>query len=118
MQLVVLVKVLSNSFIVRPSGHGYIWLDGTKANQSALFLARYLADCDRIYRNEDAANRIISELRAIQPDGQLTFIKKDLTLLKNVDEVCEEIKGKERKLNILFMTQGVLSLKGRDGDSQ
>lgn len=46
----------------------------------------------------------------------MSFIKKDLTLLKNVDEVCDEIKSKETKLNLLCMTQGIMSLKGRDGN--
>ena len=57
----------------------------------------------------------MSELKTIQPDAESTFIRKDLTLLKNVDEVCDEIKAKETKLNVLFMSQGTLSLKGRDG---
>lgn len=78
-------------------------------------------DADRLtvielLRNEEAANRIISELKSTQPDGELTFIKKDLSLLQSVDEVCEEIKTKEKKLNVLFMSQGTMSLKGRDGD--
>ena len=59
----------------------------------------------------------MSELKNIQPEAETTFIKKDLTLLKNVDEVCEEIKAKEKKLNLLFMTQGTMSMKGRDGCS-
>ena len=58
----------------------------------------------------------MAELRALQPEGKLSFIRKDLTLLKNVDEVCDEIRAKESKLNLLFMTQGVGSLKGRDGN--
>ena len=67
------------------------------------------------YRSQDAADRIVSELKTIQPDAETTFIRKDLTLLKNVDEVCDEIKSKETKLNLLFMSQGTMSLKGRDG---
>ena len=51
----------------------------------------------------------------MQPDAEAAFIQKDLTLLKNVDEVCNEIKAKETKLNLLFMSQGILSMKGRDG---
>ena len=67
-------------------------------------------------RNELAADKIISEIKHIQPDAEATFIKKDLTLLKNVDEVCEEVKAKEKKINLLFMTQGKYSsLKGREG---
>ena len=30
--------------------------------------------------------------------------------MKNVDEVCREIKNKEEKINLLFMTQGTLDL--------
>ena len=67
------------------------------------------------YRNKDAAERITSELKTIQPDAKAAFIQKDLTLLKNVDEVCNEIKAKETKLNLLFMSQGTASTKGRDG---
>ena len=72
----------------------------------------------RVYfvgRSKDAADRIHSELKTIQPDTEARFIQKDLTLLKNVDEVCEEIKAKESKLNLLFMTPGTMSFKGRDG---
>ena len=57
----------------------------------------------------------MSELKTIQPDAKTAFIQKDLTLLRNVDEVCDEIKSKETKLNLLFMTLGTLSLKSRDG---
>lgn len=73
----------------------------------------------RVYvvgRSQDAADRIFSELKTIQPETEANFIRKDLTLIKNVDEVCEEIKAKESKLNLLFMTPGTLSLKGRDGE--
>ncbi|MCJ1430596.1 hypothetical protein MMC29_008514 [Sticta canariensis] len=70
---------------------------GPKAEQACSW-------CNQWHWSEEAANQIISELKAIQPDGQLTFIKKDLTLIKNVDEVCDEIKAKEKKLNLLFMT--------------
>ena len=68
-----------------------------------------------LFRSQDAGDRIISELKTIQPAAETTFIRKDLTLLKNVDEVCNEIKAKEKKLNLLFMSQGTMSLKGRDG---
>lgn len=73
----------------------------------------------RVYvvgRSQEAADRILSELKTIQPETEASFIRKDLTLLKNVDEVCAEIKAKESKLNLLFMTPGTMSLKGRDGN--
>ncbi|KKA18356.1 hypothetical protein T310_7704 [Rasamsonia emersonii CBS 393.64] len=71
----------------------------------------------RVYlvgRNETQASRIISELRALNPEGQISFVKSDVSLLRNVDAVCDEIKAKEEKVNLLVLSQGVLTTKGRD----
>lgn len=65
-------------------------------------------------RNQTEATRIISELREINPTSQLNFVKSDVSLLKGVDEACREIKEKEQKVNLLFMTVGYLTLQGRD----
>lgn len=35
--------------------------------------------------------------------------------LKEVDRVCEVIKGKEQRVNLLVQTQGNMNLRGRDG---
>jgi hypothetical protein len=43
------------------------------------------------------------------------FVKSDVSLLKSVDAACEEISKKEDKVNILFMTPGVLTMQGRTG---
>ncbi|KAI9671227.1 MAG: hypothetical protein M1829_004634 [Trizodia sp. TS-e1964] len=64
-------------------------------------------------RNEQAASEIIKECKALNPEGTISFIKSDITLLKNVDSICAEIKGKEKRLNLLFMTSAALSLQGR-----
>ncbi|USP82712.1 hypothetical protein yc1106_09986 [Curvularia clavata] len=65
-------------------------------------------------RNATEANKIIQELQTINSASQVSFIQKDVSLLKNVDEACKEIKSKEKEVNILFMTCGYLTLKGRD----
>lgn len=67
-------------------------------------------------RNETHASRIIEELRSLNPDGKVSFIKSDVSLLRNVDEACEDIKKREDKVNLLFMSCGFLSTKGRDGE--
>jgi hypothetical protein len=53
-------------------------------------------------------------MKSINPSAQPTFLQSDISLLKNVDSVCAEIAAKEQKLNLLFMTPGYLTLKGRD----
>ncbi|OBT65367.1 hypothetical protein VE03_06052 [Pseudogymnoascus sp. 23342-1-I1] len=59
-------------------------------------------------RSQDAANRITGELKDLNRTGQYTFIKSDVSLLKNVDTVCEQILAKETTINLLFQTQGTM----------
>ncbi|PVI00208.1 hypothetical protein DM02DRAFT_614550 [Periconia macrospinosa] len=67
-----------------------------------------------IGRNETEATRITQELKTINTGSTISFIKKDVSLLKKVDEACQEIKEKEKKVNLLFMTIGTMTLKGRN----
>jgi NADP-dependent 3-hydroxy acid dehydrogenase YdfG len=57
-------------------------------------------------RSQDAADRIVAECRAINPHGEYIFIKADVSLIRVVDKVCEEIVAKEKALNILFLSAG------------
>lgn len=59
-------------------------------------------------RSKEAGNRIIAECKAINPDGIYVLILKELSLLKNVDEVCKEILAQETHINLLFLTIGTL----------
>ena len=45
----------------------------------------------------------------------MEFLKADVTELKEVDLVCKEIQKREKKINLLFQTQGNLTLNGRNG---
>ncbi|KAF4340852.1 hypothetical protein FBEOM_5193 [Fusarium beomiforme] len=67
----------------------------------------------RIYyigRSQESGDRLQNELKGLNPDGEYVFIKKDMSLLKNVDEVCRDIKSKEPVLNVLFLSQGTLRI--------
>ncbi|KAI1736421.1 NAD(P)-binding protein [Xylaria scruposa] len=61
-------------------------------------------------RSQEAADRIVAECQAINPEGQYIFQKADVSLIRGVDEICEEIKAREQAVNILFLTCGVLDL--------
>ena len=74
----------------------------------------------RVYlvgRSPEQASRIIQELVKLNPEGKVSFVKSDLSLLRNVDVACKEIQAKEDKVNLLFMTPGYVTGKGRDGIS-
>jgi len=65
----------------------------------------------RVYfigRSQEAGDRIKAECKKLNSEGEFIFIKKEMSLLKNVDEVCEVIKSKEKSINILFLTMGTL----------
>ncbi|KAL4863295.1 hypothetical protein BDV12DRAFT_202208 [Aspergillus spectabilis] len=61
-------------------------------------------------RSQPAANLIIEECKALNPQGEYIFIQADVSLIRVVDEVCSRIKAREKDLNILFLSQGVPSL--------
>lgn len=61
-------------------------------------------------RSQDAGDRIAAECKALNPGGEYIFTKADVSLMRVVDEVCEEIKRKEKSLNLLFLSAGVMSM--------
>lgn len=65
-----------------------------------------------IGRNESEASRIIPEFQTLNPSSKVDFIKSNVSLLREVDQVCQQIKEKESKVNILFMTPGYTTMNG------
>ena len=83
----------------------------------------------RIYfvgRNDVAAQQIIGDVRQMwketsqrgEGEGDIIFVKADLTLLRNARDVVQEIlrrEGDNAKLDFLCMSQGILTSRGRIG---
>ena len=63
-----------------------------------------------IGRSQDAGDRIAAECKALNSEGEYIFVKADVSLICVVDEVCKEIKAKEKAINILFLSAGVPSM--------
>ena len=59
-------------------------------------------------RSQAAGDRIAAECKAFNPEGEYVYIKADISLIRVVDDVCREIKSKEKAINILFLSQGSL----------
>ena len=65
----------------------------------------------RVYivgRSPEAGDRIVAECKTLNPDGTFIFLKRETSLMRNVDEVCNEITSKEETINLLFLTIGTL----------
>lgn len=85
----------------------------------------------RIYfigRNDAAAQQIIEDVRKMwkensqrgegEGEGDIVFVKADLTLFKNARDAVQEIlrrEGDNVRLDFLCMSQGFLTFKGRLG---
>ena len=67
-------------------------------------------------RSQDAGDRIIAECKALNPEGEFIYLKADVSLIRVVDGVCEDIKAKEKAINILFLSAGVAVFDRRGGD--
>lgn len=111
----------SNSRIASdlPPGLVAVFVGGTGAigRLTMLQLAKYAVK-PKIYfigRSQAAGDRLTAQLKELNTEGEYTFIPTDVSLLRNVDEVCREIKSKERYINILFLTLGNLEPKGKSG---
>jgi NAD(P)-dependent dehydrogenase (short-subunit alcohol dehydrogenase family) len=121
--MVVLEAVRASNRSLRTAVPGItaLFVGGTSGiGQSTLRQLALTADKPNAYivgRSESNASPFLAELRQINPEGKFNFIEADVSLIRNVDKACEEIKQKETKLNLLFMTAGGISLSGRNGKS-
>ncbi|KAK5166609.1 uncharacterized protein LTR77_008152 [Saxophila tyrrhenica] len=64
-------------------------------------------------RSAERGNKIVRQLNQSNPGGAAFFIQKDVSVLRNVDELCVELKQRERKINSLVLTAGYMTLRGR-----
>jgi len=79
----------------------------------------------RVYivgRNQQKAEKSIADCRRIYPVGDFRFVKADLSLLREVDDACasiaaQEVKEKDGRVDLLYMTQGEVRLGPRFGVS-
>ena len=109
--------IASNGRIAKtfPQGLVAVFVGGTSGvgEYTVKKLAKYAAK-PRVYlvgRSQSAADRIIQECMEINPGAEFNFIQSDISLLKNVDDVCREIKKKESSINILIETQGTMGFQ-------
>jgi NAD(P)-dependent dehydrogenase (short-subunit alcohol dehydrogenase family) len=107
--------IASNEQIASVFPHGLVavFVGGTSGvgEYTLKAFAKYVTK-PRVYiigRSQEAANRIVKECKELNQEGIFDFIKADVSLLKSVDDVCDQITNKEKKINILFQTQGTMA---------
>lgn len=71
-----------------------------------------------IGRSQQGADTVIAEMKKFNSAGQYEFIKGDLSLMKGVRGVADEVAGKVDKINYLCTSQGILSVKTQDDTTE
>ena len=64
-------------------------------------------------RSQEAGNRIAAECKTLNAEGEYVFIKADVSLIRTVDEVCRDIKSKEKAINLLYLSPGSMLIDGK-----
>lgn len=113
------VRNSNTSFMGKPPGMVALFVGGTSGIGKGTLkqLSKY-ANAPRVYivgRSKSSITPLLKELQDLNPQGTFTFIESQISLIKNVDKVCEEIKEKEQKMDLIFLSPGYLTLEGRQG---
>lgn len=115
------VRISNSNFKARPPGLVALFVGGTSGIGKGTLkqLSKY-ANAPKVYiigRSKSSATPLLNELQNLNPQGTFVFIETEISLIKNVDTVCQEIKEKEQKLDLIFLSPGYLSLEGRRGNT-
>ncbi|KAF3920255.1 hypothetical protein AA313_de0207978 [Arthrobotrys entomopaga] len=123
--MVTIDKIKASNAVINgklPSGLVALFVGATNGiGESTLRKFYTTAPSPRVYfigRSQSSAERIISSLQPLNPTGHLEFIQADVSLLKNVDEATRKFLEKETEVNLLVMSQGVLTMEGRTETSE
>ncbi|KAI0201234.1 putative short-chain dehydrogenases/reductase [Astrocystis sublimbata] len=116
--MAVLSKIIASNEGIRaalPPGLVAVFVGGTSGvgEYTVKALARY-ARAPKIIivgRSQEAADRILGECQQLNSDGQFEFTQADVSLLKNVDDVCRQITQNVSAINILFLSQGSMAFQ-------
>ncbi|KAG6837754.1 hypothetical protein H0H93_001681 [Arthromyces matolae] len=67
-------------------------------------------------RNRDAAEAIIAQFPKPTDSAKYTheFVQCDVTLMRNVETCAKDLLKRYPKINFLFMSPGIMTMKGRD----
>lgn len=68
-------------------------------------------------RNRKVQQTLLDELHRLNPKGNFIFLEAQIIQLADIKRVCDEIKSKEKSLDLLWMSAGALPFDGRKGKS-
>lgn len=58
--------------------------------------------------SQDADDCCTAERKVLNLDGEFIFVQRETSLMRNVDGICKELATKEKVMNLLFLSVGIL----------
>ena len=104
----------SNSYVAKalPAGLVAVFVGGTNGiGETTLKQFAKHTRSPRVYfvgRSQEAGARIAAVCKTLNSEGEYYFMKADTSLIRVVDDICRDIKRKEKSINLLFLTTGTL----------
>ncbi|KAJ8473383.1 hypothetical protein ONZ45_g16324 [Pleurotus djamor] len=69
-------------------------------------------------RSKSSADGVISQMKEVNPKGDYHFHECDVSLLSNSRNLATSLSGSLPKVNLLIVSQGILSMQGRTETSE
>ena len=66
-------------------------------------------------RSKASAASLLDELKILNPQATIIFLETQISLIRNVDRICNEIKSYEQRMDLMVLSTGYLSFAGRQG---
>ncbi|MCJ1433420.1 hypothetical protein MMC27_002780 [Xylographa pallens] len=74
------------------------------------------ANAPKVYivgRSQRSAAPLLDELKRLNPQGTFVFLETEISLIRNVDQICREIASQEKQMDLIVMSTGYLTFAGR-----
>ncbi|VVT56196.1 uncharacterized protein SAPINGB_P004888 [Magnusiomyces paraingens] len=99
-----------------------VFIGGTSGlgEYTAYNFAKY-AKSPKVYvvgRSAEAGAKVVAQIESINPEANAQFVTCDITLIKEVDKLCDTLLANESTINLLYLSAGFVSLKGFSPSSE
>ncbi|KAF2686191.1 NAD(P)-binding protein [Lentithecium fluviatile CBS 122367] len=103
----------ANERLTRTSGHVALFIGATNGIGASTFhsFLKYF-NAPKVYvvgRLKTKAAAQLATLQELNSAATIIFLENEISLIKNVDTVCAQIKEKEQHLDLLYMSAGYLA---------
>ncbi|PGG98393.1 hypothetical protein AJ80_09543 [Polytolypa hystricis UAMH7299] len=111
------VRASIESLRTTAPGQVYLFVGGTSGiGEHALRQLARLAPKPKVYivgRSPQKAQSLLDDLRASNPEAEFVFLHRDVSLVRDTDEVCKVLLAEEGRLDGLFLSAGYAPYDGR-----